>query len=314
MKKSLSLILALLLFTSLVACDVTTPSDTITTNPSTDQTTNSTNTNEATTTVSNEETSAQNKEEISFSEMVVIDNNECTIKITGIDPDNFWGYTLKVQLENKSSDKTYMFSVTNAAINGVQCDPYFATEVAAGKKANKEINFSDDNFEENGITDYTDIEISFRVYDSNDWNADDIATKTVHVYPYGESKATKYVRAPQDSDTLLIDNEYVSVIVTGYENDSIWGYTVKLFLLNKTNKNVMFSVNEASVNGYMADPFYAKSVMAGKAAFGSMSWSNTTLEENGITTVEEIEFSLRVHDDDDWLADDLVKQTITLKP
>lgn len=50
-----------------------------------------------------------------------------------------WGYTLKAQLENKSTEKTYMFSVESASINGVQCDPMFASEVAAGKKANEEI-------------------------------------------------------------------------------------------------------------------------------------------------------------------------------
>lgn len=41
-----------------------------------------------------------------------------------------------------------MFSVESASINGVQCDPMFASEVAAGKKANEEINFSTDTLEE----------------------------------------------------------------------------------------------------------------------------------------------------------------------
>lgn len=48
-----------------------------------------------------------------------------------------WGYTLKAQLENKSTEKTYMFSVESASINGVQCDPMFASEVAAGKRLTK---------------------------------------------------------------------------------------------------------------------------------------------------------------------------------
>ena len=61
---------------------------------------------------------------------------------------------LKAQLENKSTEKTYMFSVESASINGVQCDPMFASEVAAGKKANEEINFSTDTLEENGIVEF----------------------------------------------------------------------------------------------------------------------------------------------------------------
>jgi len=58
---------------------------------------------------------------------------ECSIKITQIDPENLFGFTLKSQLENKSAEKTYMFSVESGAINGVECDPLFAVEIAAGK-------------------------------------------------------------------------------------------------------------------------------------------------------------------------------------
>lgn len=261
-----------------------------------------------------DKTNDEEKNEISFSEVVVVENEECVIKITGIEPDNIWGYTLNALIENKSADKTYMFSVDSAAINGVQCDPFFATEVAAGKKANKEINFSDNTLEKNGIVDYTDIELTFRVYDSNDWTSDCVAKETVHIYPYGEDKAVKFVRENQNNDNVIIDNDFVTVIVTGYENDEIWGYTVNLFLINKTDKNIMFSVDEASVNGFMANPFYAKSVIAGKCAFSSMSWSNTVLDENEIIEIEEIEFKLRAYDKDNWMSNDFANEVITLNP
>lgn len=261
------------------------------------------------------ETVAQIAEsESSFSEMVAVDNEECSIIITGIEDDNIWGYTITALLENKSADKTFMFSAESAAVNGVQCDPLFASEVAAGKKSNESIHISDDKLEENGITEYTDIELTFRVHDSNDWTADAVAIETIHIYPYGEDKAVKFVREAQPSDNTIIDNDYATVIVTGYEKDPIWGYCVNLFLLNKSDKNVMFSVDEASVNGFMASPFFAKSVSAGKCAFCSMSWSDSTLEENGITDVETIEFKFRAHDSDDWLSDDFIYETITLNP
>ena len=38
---------------------------------------------------------------------------------------------LKAQLENKSTEKTYMFSVESASINGVQCDPMFASALSS---------------------------------------------------------------------------------------------------------------------------------------------------------------------------------------
>lgn len=258
--------------------------------------------------------STQPEDEITFDEVTAVDNDECSIVITGIDPDNFWGYTLSVNLENKSSEKTYMFSVSSAAVDGVQCDPFFASEVAAGKKSVDSISFMDSSLEENGVN-FTDIELTFRVYDSNDWTADEAAVETVHVYPYGEDKAEVFERVSQSSDNVIIDNEYVTVTVIGYEEDSLAGYAVNLFLQNKTDTEVMFSVDEASVNGYMADPFWATSVMPGKCAFSSMSWFNTTLEESGITgAIEEIEFVFRAHNYGDWLADDFANETITLNP
>lgn len=255
-----------------------------------------------------------NNNELTFTEIVAVNNDECAIKITGIDPDNLWGYTLKVELENKSTEKNYMYSIENASINGVRCDPLFASEVAAGKKSNDEINFSDSDLKENGVGAYTDIELTFRVHDSDDWMADAVATETVHIYPYGEDKATVFVREAQANDNVIIDNDYVTVIVTGYEDDPIWGYTVNLFLLNKTDKEVMFCVDEASVNGYMADPIYATKVVGGKCAFSAISWSDTTFEDNNITEVEEIEFKFRAYDNDNWFGDDFANEAITLNP
>lgn len=260
------------------------------------------------------ETKKQENNAIIFEEMTVVDNNECRIKITKLEPDNLWGYTLKTTLENKSPDKTYMFSVTHAAIDGVQCDPFFASEVVPGKKSNNDISFPTTTLKENGLSDFSNIELTFRVYDSDNWTADAVAEETVHVYPYGEDKAITFERAPQDSDEIIIDNDYVTAIVTGYNKDSIWGHTVNLFLVNKTDTEVMFSVQDASINGYMMDPFYASSVMPNKCSFSSMSWGDSALKENGIENIENIEFNFKIYDSNNWSADPYANETITLAP
>ena len=295
MKKLLAIILVVFLLFSLAACDEQSPAQNPSGSPSGNPSENPT------------------QPGTEFTELVAVDNTECLIKITEIDPDNFWGYTLKVQLENKSSEKTYMFSVTNASINGVECDPLFATEVAAGKKANGEIRFLDTAFQGNEIGEYTDIELTFRVYDSDDWLADAVAEETVHVYPLGENKATRFERETKSTDVVIVDNAYVTVVVTGYE-DGVLGYGAKLFLVNKTDKKIMFTVDDASVNGYMADPFYADSVSAGKCAFSTITWFDSVLEENGIVEIEEIEFVLRAYDAENWLADDFANENIVLNP
>lgn len=260
------------------------------------------------------ESQKEEKKEIAFEKIAVVDNEECSITLTELDPDNLWGYTIKTLLENKSEDKNYWFTLESASVNGVLCSDMFSAEVAPGKKANEELNLLDSDLKENGITEYTDIELTFRVYDSDDWSADDAAYETVHVYPYGEENAAVFEREPQPEDVVLIDTGEVTMILTGYTEDPIWGYTANLFLVNKTDKDLMFREDDTSINGYMVSDFFASTVPAGKCEFTSISWSDSELEKNGITQIEEIEMTIRVYDADHWTEEDLINETITLNP
>lgn len=256
----------------------------------------------------------QEPEKITFEELTVVDNDECTVKITGIKENSIWGYTLSAYLENKSADKTYMFSVRDAAINGVSATTLSSKEVAPGKKANEDITFSESELKDKGIEKFTDIELLFYVYDSDDWMAEAVAEETVHVYPYGQEKAEIFKREPKDTDTVIVDNEFVSIILTDYDKDSIWGFSANVFLVNKTEKEVMFNIDDVSVNGYMVDPFWAKSVSAGKCAFSSISWSDSSLEENNITEIETIEAIFEAGDSDLMSSEEFASVNVTLNP
>ncbi len=249
-----------------------------------------------------------------FAEIVVVDNEECVIKITGIEEDDIWGYVLNATLENKSSDKTYTYTIDSASVNGVEVSPLFYTDVTPGNMSNEEISFSTDILEYNGIYEFTDIQLRFRVYDADDWSADDIVFQEVNVYPYGETNATKFVREQQSTDTVIVDNADITVIVTGYEIDDIWGYTANLYIVNKTDNAIMVSVEDASVNGYMLDPYYATTVSAGNSSFSSISWDETDLADNNISTINEIEFLLEVYNYDDIFADSYVNMNVVLNP
>jgi hypothetical protein len=57
-------------------------------------------------------TAAKSKDS-DFEEITVVDIDETTVTITDIDEDGTWGYTLKVTIENKSEDITYMYTIDN---------------------------------------------------------------------------------------------------------------------------------------------------------------------------------------------------------
>jgi len=112
----------------------------------------------------------------------------------------------------------------------------------------------------------------------------------------------------------LVDNGHCTVTVKGYDEKDLFGYSVKVFLENKTDKELMFSVDNVSVNGYMCDPFWATTVAAGKKANEQITFFESDLEDNGIEKVEEITFTLKVYDSNDITADYFVKETFSINP
>ena len=118
----------------------------------------------------------------SFEEISLVDDENCTVTLKGIDADNLFGYTLNVYLENKT-DKELMFSVDQVSVNGFMCDPFWASTVSAGKKANEQISFSESDFEANGIQEVNEISFTLNVYDNADWTADYLVEETFTVNP-----------------------------------------------------------------------------------------------------------------------------------
>lgn len=120
----------------------------------------------------------------------------------------------------------------------------------------------------------------------------------------------------EDTTQVLFDNEYCSCILTGYDDSILQPFALKVTLENKTaDKELMFSVQDVSVNGFMCDPFWADSVAAGKKANATIGWMSSTLEDAGISgTIETIELHFRVTDFNDWMADAVIDQVITLNP
>ncbi len=115
-------------------------------------------------------------------ERTILDNENCTFIIESVVNDEIWGYTLNCYLENKS-DEALMFSWNDVSVNGYMVDPFWAKEVAAGKRAFSDISFSTSDFEENGISAVNDIEFNLKVSYPNDWTASDVFNDVFTYHP-----------------------------------------------------------------------------------------------------------------------------------
>lgn len=209
-----------------------------------------------------------------------------------------------------------MFTVEDVSVNGYMIDPLWADTVAAGKKANEELSFSSSEFRRCGITSAEEIVFNLRIYDNDDWSADNFVDDTFAIYPTSLSaeEITYPERSTSSTEQILLDDENVSFIILEEKEDSIWGYYLLCYLENKTDKDLMFTWEDVSVNGYMIDPFWAEIVTAGKRSYEEIHFLNSYFEENDISSVEEVEFTLHIYDSDNWTSNAVFYDTLTYKP
>jgi len=247
---------------------------------------------------------------------VIIDNEDLNITIIETYEDDIWGYSLKVYLENKTSDKELRFRFDDVIVNGYVISAYFSYSLPAGTKAIKTVSLSSSDLEESGITSVDKIELYIRVYDSNDWSADDLVDNRYIIYPTGlsEEDIVSPERPSSDTEYILIDNEFVTFIIIETYEDSIWGYSLKIYLENKTDSELMFTWDDVSVNDFIIDPYWATTLMPNSKYISSISFSESDFEESNIEIVEKIVFKLKIYDSNDWMADDLVNSIYTYRP
>ncbi len=250
-------------------------------------------------------------------EITVFDTDECAMVVTGFEGDGETGFTMTVRFENKTDDLTLMFSTDNESLNGWMISALCAESVTPGSTAIETLSWRASKLEGYGFTDITDVGFSARVYDYNDWLADNFVKDYFEIYPLGEAAAqeTASETIAYESDAEpLIDTDDIAVGLLGYEGDATEGFTVKLFLENKTATTMMVTTDDDSINGWMADPFWSKEIAPHKKMMAEVDWSKSTLADLDFDEITDIEFTLRAYDSDDWLADRYIEEKLDFYP
>lgn len=259
--------------------------------------------------------SSKSTRPITLKNEVVLDNELFSITAKSIDEDSEYVYAVYLLIENKSPDKTYTFGIQKGQVNGVEVDPYTIIFINPGKKAN--ITVFIENLKEYGIEEYTDIELTVNVTEGK-YTYDEPYTmsESIHIYPYGKENAGKFVYEAKAGDQVLVDNEYVTVIYTGDNKENELGYSINLYIVNKTDKDITVSGDDMSINGYMVGADFFKDVSAGKVSLSNIQWYEETFQENDIdeSKINDIEFSLDIYPKDDIEAEHFFNGMLKITP
>lgn len=242
--------------------------------------------------------SKQQTDAASFSE-VLEDSKNFYFAVTDLDKDGEWGYTMHVSMENRS-DRDMVVTLNDVSINGVMAEPYWSDDINAGMKSEKDIVWATAVLTDKGITDVTEIQFNLAAYDADD-PVDGYRINSAHtIYPHGKKAARQVTYTRSDGDQVLFDDKTCSMIITGINPEGEWGYTVDVCLVNKTDRDLMFASQDASVNDSMCDPYWSYSVAKGKIAFCQIIWTKEELENAHIKEVNSINLPVAVYDDDNY--------------
>ena len=246
-------------------------------------------------------------------EVVLIDDDVCKIALKKFSTDDdYYGFTCKVYLENKTDLNLY-FSADYTAVNDYMASSYFGETVAPGHKTNAELHVYRDDLEENNITDIGKLTLKMIVRDDDDWSADYLEEQVFNILPFGADVPAQPEQQFSDDDIVLVDQDGVRMILTGFDATDNYYFLAKVYCENNTDKDLRFDTGSSSaINGYEINPYLYEYVPAGKKVNTDIHWYWEDLEDNDIETIEDIELALEIEDYNDYWADPIFEDTIYL--
>ena len=143
-----------------------------------------------------------------------------------------------------------------------------------------------------------------------DWGTADAGTSSAA----DEKKSSSESGPAPAFSQVLIDNDDLYFAIKDVRSDAAYGYEWKIYVENRTDKNLMFSFEKVSVNGVMCDPFWAEVINAGKKGNCEITWMRDSLQEKQIGDVTEVDFTLNVYNDDDYTEAALMHDPFTVFP
>lgn len=303
-KKLFGLTLTLILVFSLSACGGSSTQKPITEDKSTqtstaDQSTTqeSRSTSDATADQSTRQESESTSEAtaVTIENTVLLDQDGLVITAKELVDDSIRGPGVKILIENNTKENLGVSS-NYLIVNNYMISDLFSSSVAAGKKANDTIYLSSSELEAAGITTISDIVISFHVYNSDTYDTlfdtDEIELKT-SAYGTVEQPAMDDGKELYNQDGIRIVGKYV-------DENSFWGASVLLFIENNYGEDIIVQSDNMSINGFMVTPLFSCTVKNGRMALSDITIMSTDLEENGITSVDDIELVFKIINPDTY--------------
>lgn len=230
---------------------------------------------------------------VTIEEQVLFEKDGLKVTATEYVVDSIWGDGIKLLVENEGTSDIGL-GCNALIVNDYMITDLFSTTVAAGKKDYETLNLSSSGLKAAGIDNVGQIEIYFHTFDANSYmTISDIDCVTIKTSAYDSMDNT-----PNDAGQELYNADGIRIVGKYVDESSFWGAAVLLYIENNSGKNAIIQCDDMSINGFMVTPYFSSTVYDGKKAIDEITLMSTELEENNITSVDDIELKFKIIDED----------------
>ena len=100
---------------------------------------------------------------------------------------------------------------------------------------------------------------------------------------------------------MIICADGIKIVGKGFSSDdSIFGPGLICYIENNSGTDITVQARDTSVNGFMIDTAMSRDVISGKKAITAVTFFGSSLQENGIEDIEEVELSFHIFNMDTW--------------
>ncbi len=235
------------------------------------------------------------EEPLAIEETLLFDQDGIRVVATGIAEDGWLGPEVNVLIEN-NTDRKIMVQARNVSLNGAMINPFFSSEVEAGKKANETLTFYQESLDTAGIRSIQSIDLKIVALDAENWDSiSESEMVTIRTNAPGQTQLF------DDSGVTALDQNGVRLVVRGVDDVvNSFGKNVEMFVENQSGQDITVQLRDVSVNGYMIDPFFTCDVVDGTVAYSVATFLTDDLQSNDITEFRTLGFSVIVLDIQSW--------------
>lgn len=216
---------------------------------------------------------------------VLVNQDGIVITAQELVEDEIWGSGIKLLIENNSSENEIIqcdYAVVN---NFMMTSLLFSVDVAAGKKANETLYFSEDVMKGAGIETIADMSFVFYSVDPDSYER---GFTTEEISLSTSASGTYDQPIPNDGKELYNQNG-IRIVGSYVEEDTFWGAGVVLFIENTSDTDMNITCDNMSINGFMVTPYFSALVNSGRMSISNITIMSSDLEANGIESVDDIE-------------------------